>query len=170
VRRNGRIVSDRRILQAEFDFGAGTKTAYAVSWGDISTAARSTGIQNVEVYFEATPAVTTMAFLNRNWGWIMKNSTIRRWSEEQVTRLPQYPLPGQTSGVVVVARVRDDEGHLCESRLVTPEAYQFTACCAVEIANAVAAGHNRPGFETPASLLGPDFVLNLESVERFDSV
>jgi short subunit dehydrogenase-like uncharacterized protein len=51
---------------------------------------------------------------------------------------------------------------------VTPEAYTFTAHAAVAVAQRVLAGAARPGFCTPALLLGPDFVLALEGIERTD--
>ena len=51
------------------------------------------------------------------------------------------------------------------ARLVTPEAYAFTALSAVECAERVLAGAARPGFLTPSLAFGPDLPLAIEGVE-----
>src|SRR5580700_366600 len=54
IRRNGRLVSvPVGRLQRTFDFGEGEKESVAVSWADVFTAYYSTGIRNIETYFEA---------------------------------------------------------------------------------------------------------------------
>ena len=42
------------------DFGKGATPTVQVSWGDVSTAYHSTGIPNIEVQFEALPAIRRM--------------------------------------------------------------------------------------------------------------
>jgi short subunit dehydrogenase-like uncharacterized protein len=54
------------------------------------------------------------------------------------------------------------------ARLVTPEAYQFTAAAALAIAERVLRDDFRPGFQTPAGAYGADFVLGLAGVGRED--
>ena len=66
VRRRGRITAESRMLQSSFDFGSGQRPALAVSWGDISSAWHSTGVPNIEVFFEATPALSAAVFANKN--------------------------------------------------------------------------------------------------------
>ena len=58
LRRNGRIVSRDRAEDGSCDFGKGKRRTIQVSWGDVATAFHSTGIPNVEVQFEASPAMS----------------------------------------------------------------------------------------------------------------
>ncbi len=67
-----------------------------------------------------------------------------------------------------MARARHENGRVAESCLQTPEAYTFTAQSAVAIAERVAAGEAKPGFQTPAALFGADFPLELAGVRRSD--
>lgn len=172
VRRGGAVVPDPILREARFDFGRGPRSAYAVSWADVSTAFRTTGIPDIEVYFEVTPLVAGMALAHRSFGWLMNNPALRRLARAQIERLPRGPAPHQRAGrrAVLVARAEGDAGARAEARLVTPEAYTFSAAAAVAVAKRVLAGQLRPGFQTPAALLGPDFVLGLEGVERKDLV
>jgi hypothetical protein len=50
--------------------------------------------------------------------------------------------------------------------LRTPEAYTFSAITAAAIAARVVAGDFAPGFQTPARLYGPNYVLRFEGVQR----
>ena len=57
IRRKDRIVSRDRAEVGSCDFGEGEKPTIQVSWGDVATAFHSTGIPNIEVHFEASPAI-----------------------------------------------------------------------------------------------------------------
>lgn len=170
VRRNGRLIPEIRMLEAVFDFGSGSRPAHAVSWGDLSTAFHTTGIPNIEVYFEATPLVVGLDFANRTFGWLAGTPLVRQLTRSGLGLLPRGPAPHVRAALstTVVARAENDAGACAESRLTTPEAYSFTATTAVEVAKRVLAGAARPGFQTPGSLFGPDFVLELDGAVRVD--
>ncbi len=170
VRRRGRIVSDARMVEANFDFGQGERPALGVSWGDISTAWHSTRIPTIEVFFEATPALSSVIFANRTFGWVARQPLIERAAEQFVARFPQGPqdMARSTRTATVVARAFDDSGRQAESRLHTREAYSFTADAACTTLNHFS-GHDCPGgFQTPATALGGDFVLELPGCTRLD--
>jgi short subunit dehydrogenase-like uncharacterized protein len=61
LRRKGRIVSRDQAERGSCDFGQGEKPTIQVSWGDLATAFHSTGIPNIEVQFEALPAIRAFA-------------------------------------------------------------------------------------------------------------
>jgi short subunit dehydrogenase-like uncharacterized protein len=170
IRRHGRLVAASRVLETSFDFGRGPRAAHAVSWGDVSTAFHTTGIPDIEVYFEATPLVAGLQFLNRTFGWWSRSAWARGLTRANLELLPRGPAPQVRAALdaTVVARVEDRAGARVESRLVSPEAYSFSVAAAVEVARRVLAGQVLPGFQTPAGLLGPDFVLGLGGVERID--
>ena len=50
----------------------------------------------------------------------------------------------------------------------TAEGYTLTVWTAVEAARRVAAGHVAPGFHTPVTAFGPDFILGFPHVVRTD--
>ena len=61
ARRNGRIVTLRQPNTGSCDFGRGLRPTIQIGWGDVSTAFHSTGIPNIEVHFEAAPALNALA-------------------------------------------------------------------------------------------------------------
>jgi short subunit dehydrogenase-like uncharacterized protein len=68
-----------------------------------------------------------------------------------------------------VAEVEDATGRRVRARLRTPEAYTFTCTTALAILERVLAGDVEPGFQTPARVYGPDFVLPFAGVSREDN-
>jgi short subunit dehydrogenase-like uncharacterized protein len=170
VRRNGAIVADPRIRDETFEFGNGPARAIAVSWGDVSTAYYTTGIPSIDVYFEATPATMSLAFANRTFGWMFRNPLLERTAQQFASRLRPGPTAAERASrrVTVVARATDAQGRSVESRLVTHEAYTFTAQAACAVMQQVTNGCIEPGFQTPGKLLGADFVLQIEGSKRHD--
>jgi saccharopine dehydrogenase (NAD+, L-lysine-forming) len=65
----------------------------------------------------------------------------------------------------VWASVRDERGQTIEKRLRGPEAYSFTARTAVMAAERVLNGTAPPGYQTPATAFGSDFVFDVEGVQ-----
>lgn len=170
VRRRSRIVSETRILETNFDFGVGERRALGVSWGDISTAWYSSAVPNIEVFFEATAALSAAVFVNRTVGWLAAEDGVSRVAQGLMQRFPAGPNASARSqkNATVVVRALDSDGRQAESRLHTREAYTFTADAAK--ATLEHFGHNPAlsGFQTPFSALGADFVLELPECERTD--
>ena len=54
------------------------------------------------------------------------------------------------------------------SRMETAEGYTLTVWTALEIARRVAAGQVAPGFHTPVTAFGADFILGFPHVTRTD--
>jgi short subunit dehydrogenase-like uncharacterized protein len=65
---------------------------------------------------------------------------------------------------VIVAEVEDRYRRRVRERLQTPNVYTFTAVAALAIAQRVLEGEARAGFQTPAAVHGPDFILGFEGV------
>jgi short subunit dehydrogenase-like uncharacterized protein len=170
IRRQGKIVSNPGMREQSFDFGQGEQSALAVSWGDISSAYHSTGVPNIEVFFEATPALMAAAFANRTFGWMFSNTLVDRTAQGVLSRLPAGPSTAmrKTRRVTLVARAEDEENNRVESRMVTQEAYSFTAQSVCDIAIRLCEGECPPGFQTPAGLFGADYVLSIEGSKRQD--
>lgn len=170
VRRRGRIVSRDRAEEGSCDFGNGEKPTVQVNWGDVATAFHSTGIPNIEVQFEASPAIRAIA----RTPWFVKSflglGFMQSLLKAQVDRMREGPSEAarRAGSAVLVGVARNDKGETVRSRMTTPEGYSLTAITAVDIARRVAAGEVVLGFQTPGRVFGADYVLGLDGVSRED--
>lgn len=172
VRRNGKIEALARPQRGQIDFGAGLKTVFAMPWGDVSTAYHSTGIGNIEVYFEAFASIARIAKMPapiRHW---LGRPMMQQWLKRQADKLPEGPSDAHraTSEAILIGVATNSTGQVVRARLRTPEPYTLTAQTALTCASRVAAGEIGAGFWTPSRAFGADFVLGFNGVERRDSL
>jgi short subunit dehydrogenase-like uncharacterized protein len=170
TRRNGHLEQMRLRMQMRWvDFGSGHRPTVAVSWGDLVTAYHSTGIPNIEVYFEATAFRLAAVTMNQYWGWWLRSSGANAWFRQWADMLPAGPTEEEraTERCTIVVEAEGDR-HSARSRIETPEAYQFTAATASRVIQRVMEGERETGFQTPSTLFGPDFVMEFDGVERTD--
>jgi short subunit dehydrogenase-like uncharacterized protein len=171
VRRDGRLVELAPAPKGVADFGRGPRPTVGVSWGDVSTAWRSTGAPDIDVAFEATAGMRRAAGmpapLRRLLGWAPVQRGLSRLID---ARLPPGPDAERRAGArsLFLAEAWDADGRRAASRLQTIEAYTLTARTAVEIARRAASGETPIGYQTPATAFGPDFILSFEGSERID--
>ncbi len=151
------------------DFGTGPIAAVLMPLADVSTAYRTTGIPNVEAYVTAPRAHRSMMRLARHAGWLLARRTVRRILNRRVDGRPPGPDPETRARTEsrVWGEVRDEAGGVAVGRLHGPNGYTLTATAAIAAATKVLGGAVRPGYQTPAGLFGPDFVLEL-GVTRHD--
>jgi len=171
VRRDGQITVLRAgVLERGFDFGDGGRVCTAVSWGDVATAYYTTGVPNIEVYFEATPAVRSTLAASRALGPVLGTSAWQTWLRTMVEMLPDGPSRSERGKrrAAIVAEALTADNRRVLSRLRLPEAYTFTALTSAAITARVLRGDSEPGFQTPARLYGPDLVLAFPGVNRED--
>ena len=170
VRRGGRIVTLDRAASGACDFGQGPKATAPVSWGDVSTAYHSTGIPNIEVQFEATPAITALARLPGFVKSFLGRPFMQTFLKARVDRQPEGPSDeARRSGrVVLVGVARNEAGESVRSRLTTPDGYALTAMTSVDFAHRAASGQFKAGFQTPSLAYGADAILGFAGVRRDD--
>ena len=171
VRSNGRIVLTKGTPTGKVDFGAGLRPTVGVSWGDVSTAWHSTGIPNIEVFFEADRNMRSAAAMPAFFKSALGTSMAQRFLKAQIDkRLPPGPTAEYRARgrAVVVAQAWNAAGTMVESRLVTPEPYALTARIAVEIVRRIADGEMTVGFQTPSAVLGADLITSFDGVRRTD--
>ena len=156
LRRKGRIVSRDYAETGSCDFGKGKKQTIQVSWGDVATAFHSTGIPNIEVQFEASPAM--IAFARTPWfvKSFLGSDFMQRLLKSQVDWMPEGPSEAtrRAGRAVLVGVARNKTGQAARSRLTTSEGYSLTAATAFDAARRVAAGEVKPGFQTPSLAFG----------------
>lgn len=170
VRRNGRIVELAKPPRGRADFGRGARPTVGLGWGDVSSAWYSTRVPNIEVYFEAFPAMAAAAGLPAPLRRIIAGGTAQRLINRGIDRLPEGPSAAAraTARSTFLAEARDDAGRQVASRMETPEGYTLTAATAVTVARRLASGTVPAGFHTPVTAFGPDFILDFPGVVRTD--
>jgi short subunit dehydrogenase-like uncharacterized protein len=170
LRRHGRLVTRIRAEEGSCDFGKGRKPTIQVSWGDVSTAYRSTGIPNIEVQFAALPAIRRFARSPAFVKSFLGLGFMQSFLKAQVDRMPEGPseTARRAGQATLVGEVRNAAGQTVRARLRTPEGYALTALTAFDAAKRVAAGEVGAGFQTPGSAFGPDYILSFDGVTRED--
>jgi short subunit dehydrogenase-like uncharacterized protein len=170
VRRGGRLVSlASGSLVRSFDFGQGAVPCVGVPMGDVVTAGKSTGAADVEVYMRGSGS---LRFALRASQWlapIVTAGPVQRGLGRWIDRLPEGPSQEERLGTRArVVAEAEGGGRLARARLETPSGYETTRLAGVEAARRILAGEVTPGWQTPATAFGADFVLALPGVKRED--
>ena len=157
-------------LERAFDYGGGPRTSIVMSWGDVASAYFTTGVPDITAYFDATPAVRAHNTALQLFGWAVPLTPWRAWLRASARWMPEGPTEAEraTREAVIAVDVETSTGEVVRSRLRTPEPYSCTALTATAIAARVLQGDVEAGFQTPARIYGPDFVLALPGVFRED--
>ena len=171
VRRGGALTGvPPGSVERHFDVGEGKRASSAMSWGDTATAYYTTGIPNITTYFELTPRLRASLAACLTYGRVLGSGPAQAVMQAYTDMLPEGPTAEQRRSrrMTIVAEAEDAGGRRVASRLRTPESYTFTGVTAPCIAERVVRGDLEVGFQTPARVYGPDFVLGFDSVERED--
>ena len=164
VRRDGKLVrvplgfKDRRI-----DFGAGEKVAMTIPWGDVSTAYRTTGIANIEVYIPISPRRLAQLRRLNYLRWALRLGAVQRFLKSRI----DAGVPGPDAALRdrtpthVWGEVRTADGRVRTARVVTANGYTVTVHASLGVVARLLAGGVPAGSATPARLLGARFVETL---------
>jgi short subunit dehydrogenase-like uncharacterized protein len=150
------------------DFGAGEKFATAIPWGDVSTAFRTTGIPDIEVYVPVTPqALANLRRLGRI-GWLLRRRAVQAFLKGRAARRAPGPdaATRERTPVHVWGEAADSAGRRVSARVRVPNGYSVTRDAAVAIAGRLIGGTAPAGFTTPARLMGSDFVTRLPGASQ----
>jgi short subunit dehydrogenase-like uncharacterized protein len=169
VRRGGELV---RIplgsLSRRIDFGGGEKLATAIPWGDVSTAYRTTGIPDIEVYVPVSPrALANLKRLGR-LGWLLRRRSVQALMKWRIRKGAPGPTAEERdrTPVHVWGEARNAAGRAVTARVRVPNGYTVTTDAAVAIARRLLASPATAGFTTPARLMGAGFVSTLPGATR----
>ncbi len=163
VRRQGRIEElPAGHLAHSFDFGGGLTDAVAVTWPDVFTAARTTGVETIETYAEGGLAARLAMRAGAGVAGLQVAGTA--WQRALVAALadtqPFSVVDGPAAkGFVLVAEARDRWRRPNTLRLATGDGHVVTTAVASAAIRLWQRGERTPGFTTPARLFGPDFIL-----------
>jgi short subunit dehydrogenase-like uncharacterized protein len=160
---NGKLLRDVPIREEE-------KRAVAISWGDISTAYRTTGIPNITVYNVLPQKLIDGMKLSNYFGFIMRTRLVKNYLINNIKKRPAGPDEAQrkSSSSIVWGEVKNKAGGVHRATLYLPEGYTLTALTALKITELVMEKEPPHGSKTPAQVFGSDFILQFEGVRRKD--
>jgi short subunit dehydrogenase-like uncharacterized protein len=127
-------------------------------------------VGDVTVYFRRTPLLRGADMLGRLFGPALRSGIGQSGLAAVVRRFPEGPSQAERVGhrATIWAEAVDSSGRSVRALLSTPDAYDFTASCALEIASRIGSLPAPLGLVTPAQAFGPDFVLSLPGCSRMD--
>jgi len=171
IRENGVLTSipiGKKFM--EINFGAFKTKALNIPWGDISTAYRSTGIPNIEVYAGATDSMIKNAKRSNYFNWLLRQRWVKNLMLKQIDKRAPGPSKEnrETGRSYLWGKVTDGSGKECISLLETPSGYSLTAKTAVLIAEKILVGNFKTGYQTPAMCYGEDLILEIPTTNRVD--
>jgi short subunit dehydrogenase-like uncharacterized protein len=159
-----------RLETRTFDLGVGPVTGVRVPWGDVFTAPRSTGVEDVRTYLVANAATRAalriLPVLAPALGWAAVRDALAA-AMSRGDAGPPEPLRAARRSVIY-GEATDASGRRVASLQRHPDPYGLTALAAVEIAARALRGEAAPGWQTPATAYGPELVLSLPGVSRED--
>jgi len=171
IRRDGRLTPvPSAWATRNIDFGSGPVAAVSIPWGDIATAWVSTGIANIDVFISAPRPTLLTIKASRYLGSFMATTFIQKLLKAQIDKAPAGPNALQRSKGEsrLWGEVRNAQGQVATARLNTIEAYSLTAQTAWDITKRTVNGEARPGFQTPSTVFGADYILNFPNTTRTD--
>jgi short subunit dehydrogenase-like uncharacterized protein len=171
VRRGGRLTRVAAAWRTRtLDLGEGPVACMTVPWGDVFTAFVSTGIPDIEVYMAAPATLRLAARAAQALAPLVGSGPVQRLLARRVRNTVTGPDAAQRARgrSLLWGEVEHADGRRAAARLRVLEGYAFTARSAVACAARVLAGGVAPGFQTPATAFGPDFVLGIEGSVRTD--
>lgn len=171
IRENGKLTSialGEKVMNV--DFGSFQRSTLCIPWGDISTAWRSTGIKNIEVYSGVSSSAIRGAKLSNYLGWLLRNRWVKNYLHKQVDKKPAGPSEQRRNEgrSYLWGKVWDASGKECVTRLETINGYSLTAKTAVLIAQKIVAFSIKAGYSTPAQYFGADLILEIDTTTRTD--
>jgi short subunit dehydrogenase-like uncharacterized protein len=148
------------------DFADGRATVSAISWGDVSTAYYSTGIEDIVVYAALPGAAGPIAALAAAAGSVVASRGVQRLLKRAVGMLRGPSAAARaTTTAQLWGRVTDAGGHFVTGTMTTPNPYDLTADAVVSIVGRIAAGAVAAGAHTPSGALGAGFAGDLAGVK-----
>jgi short subunit dehydrogenase-like uncharacterized protein len=173
VRKNGVLRTVPHAWRAErIRFDDGVRSTMTIPWGDLSSAWRSTGIPDIEVYGGISRGAIAVVRLVRGFVCqLMKNPGMQKCAKSIVTLLSRGPGEEYRRTAMYHLRgdVWNDNGGAVTRFMLTPEGYTCTVQTSLAILEALLAGRIGPGVWTPARAMGSGFAATLPGTRIFEA-
>ncbi|MFW5984525.1 MAG: saccharopine dehydrogenase family protein [Halobacteria archaeon] len=151
----------------DFGDGRGSVEAASMPLGDVTTAYRSTGIDNIEGYVALPRPARLVARTSRYTAPLLRTKPAQKLLKTVADTVADGPDEEEraTASGYAWAEVRGEDDERA-ARLRTPEPYALTAKTATEALRRVDGVD--AGYQTPATAFGAGFVEEFDGVERED--
>jgi short subunit dehydrogenase-like uncharacterized protein len=171
IRRNGELIKNTKIKgPLSVQFFDKERTLVPVSWGDLSTGYRTTGIPNITTYMPYSKPMASMIKGNKtknNIKWKNNIDGLRDWIDKNVHNPDEEArMKGRS---YIWAQARNAKGDKKESWLDTMEGYRFTSISGIKAVEKIFELKPK-GSLTPALAFGEDFILEFPDTKRYDSI
>jgi short subunit dehydrogenase-like uncharacterized protein len=160
ARAGGKLVSVPAAWKTmEVPFPDKPRLAMTIPWGDLSTAFRSTGIPDIEVYMAVSPSAVANARRLRRFAPVLGLGFVQSFLMKRIEKHVKGPTEEERKRErsSLWGRVTNGEQSVTGT-LETLEGYALTAETAVAIARRVLAGDVAPGVHTPSQAFGARFI------------
>ncbi len=171
IRRDGKLTSvPTGSLTKEIDYGPFKIPSLNIPWGDISTAWRSTGIPNIEVYIGSNKKQIAYAKRSNYINWLLRMRWVKDFLKKKIDQKPAGPSDEKRSKgkTYLWGKVWNDAGTESIARLETLDGYTLTAKTSVLIAEKILNGNFKPGYQTPAMAYGENLILETQGSKISD--
>jgi short subunit dehydrogenase-like uncharacterized protein len=163
ARRNG-VVVNIPLEVREVDYGKGPRQSMSVSWGDVSTAFYTTGIENITVYWPASDSMIRQFRFSRLLHPLLRLRSVQNFIKGQIEEKVEGPSRQKRDQqhVHIWGEVRNAAGKTISARIATANGYTVTQLAPVAIVEHLLHDDVPAGSITPALLMGKDFVSRLD--------
>jgi len=169
IRENGKMKSVPLAYEDKIiDFGKKERLCVTIPWGDVFTAYHSTKIENIKVYTGVSEKTLKSLRTYRKFK-VLAKTKIAQWGFEKVIK-SKIDGPSAIKRATCIThlwgKVTDSTtNQSVTAELTTPESYHLTALTAIESTIRVLKGKAKPGYQTPVTAFGKDFVLTFDKVK-----
>ncbi len=163
IRENGKIKKvPLGFHSKEIPFADKSRYCTTIPWGDVSTAYRSTGIGNIRVYSGSSPSRARQMKAIGYAAPIFRNKFVQKQLFKLIDAKVTGPDANERASRVTElwGQVTDAQGMSVQGTLTVGEGYSLTAECAVESVERVCG--LEPGFQTPSTAFGADFITEFD--------
>ena len=157
VREGGELVSVPFAYKTrKIDFGRGPKLAATISWGDVSTAYYSTGIEHIQVYLPMSERSIKRLRRRRKYMQLLSLPMVQRFLKKRIDKhvKGQGELERREAKMIVWGEACDDLGKKVTARFATGDGYDVTAVGAVAAVGTLMSNSFSGGYKTPSQLMG----------------
>lgn len=168
---NSKLVPTPAALkERKIPLGGKNVSALTHPWrADVFTALISTGIPNIETLVVAPDDLSMLLKISSRARWIFGFRKVQHLLKSVAGKAGNPGAEQRQRGLTRVwGEVRTRDGQKATALMTGPEAYDYSALSSALIAEKILQGDFRPGFQTPASVYGPDLPLQIPGVKRED--
>ena len=169
IRENGKLktvplASEDKLIH----FGEKDRLCVSIAWGDVFTAYHSTKIENIKVYTGVNEKTLNSLRTYRKFKKLADTQLVQ-WGFQKIIR-SKIDGPSAIKRATCIThlwgKVTDDTtNQSIVAELTTPESYHLTALTAIESTIRVLKGKCSPGYQTPVTAFGKDFILSFDKVK-----